>query len=59
MELIWISIPVEKVFVKNCQVLDHNYEEEEHFHKCFMRSTLASKVIDQIVGSFFMISKVW
>ena len=29
-------------FCKNCQVMYHNDEEEE-FHKCFMRSTPASK----------------
>ena len=30
-------------FCKNCQVLYHNDEEEENFHKCFMRSIPASK----------------
>ena len=30
-------------FCKNCQVLYHNDEEEEDFHKCFMRSIAASK----------------
>ena len=30
-------------FCKNCQVLYHNDEEEEDFHKCFMRSIPASK----------------
>ena len=29
-------------FCKNCQVMYHN-DEEENFHKCFMRSILASK----------------
>ena len=32
-----------KSFCKNCQVLYHNDEEEEDFHKCFMRSIPASK----------------
>ena len=30
-------------FCKNCQVLYHYDEEEEDFHKCFMRSIPASK----------------
>ena len=40
MESIWI-ITCGESFCKNCQVMYHN-DEEEDFHKCFMRSVLAS-----------------